>query len=79
MNTNWSSINQGNFNISNHDAISLAAADSGQNAVVGGLLAVNALNPATATSLAANVSPITQSNVAASVASLFDNDVIDFL
>jgi hypothetical protein len=77
---NWlqTSIQQGNFNISDHDASSVALANSGQNAVLGGLLAVNAANPATATSAAVNVAPISQSNVAVEVATLFDNDFIDF-
>lgn len=77
MNTNWSSIFQGNFNISDNDAVSGAQANSGGNLVAGGLLALNAANPATATSAAVNLSPITQSNLALNLATLFDNDGID--
>ncbi len=76
MNWLFSTIQQGNYNISDHDAVSAAQANSGGN-VVAGLVAINAANPATATSAAVNLSPIEQSNVALSFDTLFDNDFID--
>lgn len=72
MNTNWTNMFQSNFNYSDHDAESVSFANSGGNAVLGGLLAANALNPATATSAAINLSPITQANVGTDVDAIAD-------
>ncbi|HSP23618.1 MAG TPA: hypothetical protein VLQ65_00440 [Saliniramus sp.] len=69
-NLNWSSFFQQNANISDHDSTAASFADSGGNAVLGGLLAANVLNPATATAAGVNISPVTQANTA------FDADSI---
>lgn len=80
MNTNFSQIIQGNFNQSSHDANAASAANSGGNGVVGGLIAINALNPATATAAAVNLSPVSQANVASNIDSIFDADTfVDIL
>lgn len=76
---NWTNIAQGNFNISDHDANSGAGANSGDNLVVGGLAAINALNPASATSAGVNFAPVDQSNTAADLDVLNDMDVVDIL
>lgn len=74
---NWTSIIQGNFNISDHDANSAAVANSGGNGVAG-LVALNAANPANATSAAVNLAPVEQSNTALDLDFLNDMDGFDF-
>ncbi len=75
-NTNFASIGQTNFNFSDHDATSTAFANSGGN-VTGGLLGINAGNPAIATSVAVNASPVTQLNTAGLAQINFDLDLFD--
>ena len=77
-NTNFTTFHQGNFNISDHDANAVSAANSGGN-VVAGLLAANLGNPATSTAAGVNVAPITQSNTALDLDSIVDPDLIDLL
>ena len=76
-NTNFSAFLQGIANISDHDASANSGANSGDNAVVGGLVAINAGNPAISTAVAVNLSPITQSNVGVDLDTLVDPDMID--
>jgi len=76
-NTNWTTIFQGNANLSDHDANAVSGANSGGNLVVGGLAAINAANPATSTAAAANLAPVTQTNAAADFDAILDPDLID--
>lgn len=63
-NMNWSNFFQQNANISDHDSTAASFADTGGNAVLGGLLGANILNPATATAAGVNISPVSQANTA---------------
>ena len=76
-NTHFSTFLQGIANVSDHDAGAISGADSGNNAVVGGLLAINAGNPAISTAVAVNLSPITQSNVGIDLDTVVDPDILD--
>ena len=76
-NTTFSNFLQGIANFSDHDAGAISGADSGNNAVVGGLLAINAGNPAISTAVAVNLSPITQSNVGVDLGTIIDPDILD--
>ncbi|HSP23619.1 MAG TPA: hypothetical protein VLQ65_00445 [Saliniramus sp.] len=73
-NSNLSFLQQSNWNFSDHDATSLAQADTGGN-ILSGLIALNAGNLATATSAAVNVSPVTQVNLGLDLSSIIDGDV----
>ncbi|WP_230532583.1 hypothetical protein [Microvirga roseola] len=70
----FSLLEQGNWNISDHDATAGSAADSGGN-FVAGLIAINAGNLATATAAAVNVSPVTQINLGLDLDSIVDGDI----
>lgn len=74
---NWTSIMQGNYNISDHDATSTAVANSGGNGLAG-LVALNVGNTAAANSAALNFSPVSQSNSAIDLDFLNDMDGFDF-
>ena len=76
-NTNFSTFLQGIANISDHDATAISGANSGSNTVLGGLVAINAGNPAISTAVAVNLSPITQSNVGVDLDTLVDPDLLD--
>lgn len=76
-NTNFSNYLQSNLNLSDHDANAVSAANSGGNAVVGGLLAVNAGNPAISTAVGVNLAPITQSNAVLDLDTIVDPDGLD--
>ncbi|HSP23620.1 MAG TPA: hypothetical protein VLQ65_00450 [Saliniramus sp.] len=76
MNTNWTDIMQANFNQSGHDSTAFGSTNSGGNAVLGGLIGLNALNPATATAAGVNLSPVTQANVGADVDSIISAEAI---
>lgn len=71
----YSLFDQANWNVSDHDAEAGAAADSGSNDVLAGLIAINAGNLATATAAAVNVSPVTQVNLALDLDSIIDGDI----
>lgn len=74
-NYNWTGFFQSNVNYSDHDSTATSLANSGGNAVIGGLIGINAANPATATTAALNFSPVTQSNVATDWDSIEDIDL----
>lgn len=75
MNFNFTELMQATMNESGHDATAAAAADTGGNSIMGGLLSLNALNPATSTAAGVNLSPITQANVGSDIDSILDADV----
>ena len=58
--TNFSSLGQHNFSGSDHDAVSASDANSGGNSLFGGLVAINAGNPAISIALALNDVSISQ-------------------
>ena len=60
--TNFSSLEQYNFSVSDDDAVSSSVANSGGNSLFGGLVAINAGNPAISIALAINDASINQSN-----------------
>ncbi len=68
---------QENLNQSLNIAHADSDADSGHNVVFGGLLAINAANPATSTAAAINAAPVTQSNVGFDLDSILDPDGVD--
>lgn len=68
-------MDQGNWNISDNDAIAGSSASSGGNDVIAGLIGINAGNLATSTAAAVNVSPITQINLGLDLDALLDGDV----
>lgn len=76
MNSIFSLMEQGNWNVSDNDAIAGSTANSGGNDVIGGLIGINAANLATSTAAAVNVSPITQINLGLSLDSLIDSDIM---
>lgn len=65
---------QMNFNVGDNDATAGAIGDTGGNTVVGGLVAINAGNPANALATAINVAPVTQVNLGLDFDSIADND-----
>lgn len=80
MNTNWTNMMQANFNQSSHDAAGVSSANTGGNLVFSDLIGLNALNPATATSAAVNLSPVTQANVGTDISSIVSAEaVLDLL
>ena len=76
-NMNYSTFLQGIANFSDYDASASSGANSGNNTVVGGLLAINAGNPAISTAVALNLSPITQNNVGVDLDTIVDPDILD--
>ena len=76
-NTLLSFLDQDNLNEGLNVANATSAANSGNNAVVGGLLAINAANPATSTAAALNIAPVTQTNLGFDLDSILDSDGID--
>lgn len=76
-NTLLNYLDQDNVNGGVNVAHAASVANSGNNAVVGGLLALNAGNPATSTAAAVNAAPVTQTNLAFDLDSIFDSDGID--
>jgi hypothetical protein len=75
---NFTTIWQGNSNHGDNDANATSIANTGYNDVQG-LLAVNLGGPATSTATAFNFAPVSQTNTAVDVDSLFDPDLIDLL
>jgi hypothetical protein len=65
--TDFSSLGQHNFSVSDNDAVSSSGANSGGNSLFGGLVAINAGNPAISIALAINDASISQSNSAPGV------------
>ena len=78
-NTLISFLGQGNFNGGINVADADSIANSGNNHVLGGLLAVNAGNPAVSTAAALNIAPVTQTNIAIDPDFIIDSDVFDIL
>jgi hypothetical protein len=72
---NTTLFEQTNFNFGDNDAAAGAIADTGGNTVVGGLVAINAGNPANALANAINVAPVTQVNLGLDFDSIADSDL----
>jgi hypothetical protein len=65
--TNFGALGQHIFSVSDHDSVSSSVANSGGNSLFGGLVAINAGNPAISIALAINNAAISQSNSSAGV------------
>lgn len=76
MNINWSVFEQMVFNDSGHNSSAAAGATSGENEIMGGLIAANLLNPATATAAGVNISPVTQGGVASDIDAILDPELL---
>jgi hypothetical protein len=63
--TNFDALGQHIFSVSDHDSVSSSVANSGGNSLFGGLVAINAGNPAISIALAINDAGISQSNSSA--------------
>jgi hypothetical protein len=77
-NTLVSLLEQGNVNWGINAASAYSVANSGGN-FVAGLVAINALNPATSAAAAVNAAPVHQTNFALDPDAILDPDGIDFL
>lgn len=75
MNSNITELMQANLNHSNHSSPAIATSDSGGSDVVGGLIAISALNAATSTAAGVNLAPVTQANVGSDIDAILDADV----
>jgi hypothetical protein len=71
--TNFDALGQHIFNVSDHDSVSSSVANSGGNSLFGGLVAINAGNPAISIALAINDAGISQSNSSAGFGAPNDN------
>ena len=76
-NTLFNFLDQTNLNAGLNLAHATSGANSGNNAVFGGLVAINAANPATSTAAAINDAPVTQTNLGFDLDSILDPDGID--
>jgi hypothetical protein len=65
--THFDALGQHIFSVSDHDSVSSSVANSGGNSLFGGLVAINAGNPAISIALAINNAPVSQSNSSAGV------------